>query len=524
MNRIHRVWGSAFIAVGLACVFLADFGWAELQNVQVGGEIRMRYRYYRNVFEQDFSNTVRIPGDFLPKRPIGASDVFSLFDWDAEGPDWHFAETAVLLNVRADLTDNVSAYIELYDYAVWGEDFRSNYITGADFRADTGDDVEINQSYIQLDSVFDLPLRVRVGRQALVMGKGWLVNEMLTPTQRLSFDAVRAIYETDVFSLDAFWAKPLEGGVGEQDGDVDFYGVYATYKAFKPLSVSAYWYLLRDARSRNDTDYDAFSEWFEGVIERDNYDPTTLHTVGMRFNGALGSWDYDLELAYQFGEADSVGARFVPIGMMYGDDDARYDNFAADLRTGYTFDVAWKPRVSVMGAYFGGQDNRDLSFWEWANPLYRPDASVSFNRLFADYNYLPVVNDNGWLSNFYMVGAGVDLHPSEKVLLHVQLVKAWIDAPFDQPAYWNVGDFRIPLAPNLSFWTTEGSNDIGYEASFYVKYNYSEDLYFLLYYSHLFAGDGLTDGGYFQFNGTAFSGGSDDQDADYVFLMSVLKF
>ncbi|MCC6488505.1 MAG: alginate export family protein [Candidatus Hydrogenedentes bacterium] len=509
---------------GVACMLAAQSALAELQNVDIGGELRMRYRYYRNVFEEDFSPTIRIPGFFLPKRPIGAPAVVSLFDWDGSGGDWHFSESAVLLNVSADFTDNVSSYIELYDYHEWGEDFRSDYLTGADSRATTGDDVEVNQAYIQVDEMFGTPLRLRVGRQALVMGKGWLVNEFLTPTQRLSFDALRLTYDTEAFTVDAFASKVLETGISEQDGDVNFYGVYATYKPLKALDISAYWYWLRDARSLNDTNDEAFDEWIEDLAGRDNYDATNLHTVGVRLNGALGAWDYDLEAAYQFGEADAHGARFVPIGYTYGDDDAEYDNWGADLNTGYTFDVAWSPRVSLIAAYFGGHDNRDLSFIDWINPFYEAEASVSFNRLFADKNYLPVVNDNGWLSNFYMVGAGVDVKPTDAISAHVQLVRAWITAPFDPPATFTVGKWRVPLAPALSFWTDEGSDDIGWEASGYIKYNYSDNLYFLLYYSHLFPDDGLTDGGYFQFNGTGFSGGSDTDDADYVFLMSVLKF
>ncbi len=497
---------------------------ADLQNVDVGGELRMRYRYYRNVFEEEFSPTIRIPDFFLPKRPIGAPGVISLFDWDGTGGDWHFAETALLLNVNADFTDNVSGFIELYDYHEWGEDFRSDYVTGLDARADTNEDLEVNQAYVQVDQAFGAPLRLRIGRQALIMGKGWLVNDMLTPTQRLTFDAVRATYEVDAFAVDAFAAKVFENGINEQDGDVDFYGVYATYTALEAIDISAYWYWLRDARSRNDTSFIAPIERLEEFAGLDDYDTTNLHTVGVRLNGGWESWDYDLEVAYQFGEADSHGSRFVPIGMIYGDDDAEYDNWGADLNAGYTFDAMWSPRVSIIGGYFQGQDNRDLSFAEWINPFYRPEASVSFNRLYADKNYLPVVNDNGWLSNFYMVGGAVDVTPTDVVKVHVQLARAWIDEPFDPPAYANLGRFRIPLAPAMSFWTREGSDDIGWEASGWIKYNYTEDLSILLYYCHLFPDDGLTNGAYIQFNGTGFSGGSDTDDADYVFLMTVLKF
>lgn len=514
----------------LVLAAVAGAACAELQNVQVGGEMRMRYRYYRNTFTDQnpglpgFRREIRIPNAFLPKRPIGPRGVSSIFDWDDKGNDWQFFETAVLLNVKADFTNNVGAFIELYDFHVWGEDFRSNWITGADARAATNEDVEINQAYIDANEMFGMPLRLRIGRQALKFGRGWLVSDMLTPTQRLSFDAIRLTYDVDAFTVDAFAAKLAENGVVEEDGDTDFYGIYGTYKAFKPLQVSAYWFWLRDAQSRNDTNFIWLVEWMEDLFGVDDYDVTNLHTVGLRLFGETSGFDYDLELAYQFGNADFYGPGLAPIGLRYGPTDAEFDNWAAELNAGYTFDMKWSPRVLVLACYFQGHDNRDISFWDWLNPFYKPEASVSFNRLFSDINHMPVVNDNGWLSNVAQAGIGFELQPTEKVRVHFHVAKDWIVEPFDFPVTLNLGKFRIPIAPALSFWTRQGSDDLGWEAALWIKYNYSEDLSFLLYYNRLFVGKGLTEGGFIQFNGTDFCGGTDDDDADYVFLMSVLRF
>ena len=504
---------------------MAVSAYAELQNVEVGAEIRTRGRYYVNTFVDGFAREVRIPGEFLPRRPIGPRGVSSIFKWDDRGPDWKFLETALQLNVRADFTNDVGAFIELYDYFVWGEDFRSNWVTGADSRANTSDDVEINQAYIDVDNLWGTPLRLRVGRQALKFGKGWLVCDMLTPTQRLSFDAVRLTYDADDFTVDAFASKLFESGNAEEDGDVDFYGVYATYKGLDFVQLSAYWYWLRDARAINDTNFLAPVEWIEDLFSLDDYDPTNLHTVGIRANGRHGGFDYDLELAYQFGEADAHGSLYAPLDELYGDTRAKYDNWGAELTVGYTFeDIAWRPRPFVMGVYFGGEDNRDLSLWEWANPFHRPQASVSFNRLFSDVNYMPVVNDNGWLSNVYQLTAGIEAQPTEKIRVHFHVARDWIDEPFNAPKSVSIGDYRIPIAPALSFWTDKGSDDIGWEAAMWVKYNYSDDLWFLLYGNYLWLDDGLTDGAFIQFNGTDFCGGSASDDGYYVFWMAVLKF
>ncbi len=273
--------------------------WAELQNVEIGGEMRMRYRLYRNTFNQGPAPQVRVPAAFLPKRAIGPNGAVSLFKWDDNGPDWSFYETALQLNFRADFTEDVSAFVELYDFYTWGQDFRSNWITGQDNRvnARAGENVEIFQGYIDVENMYGTPLRLRIGRQALTLGKGWLVCEMLTPTQRLSFDGFRLTYDVPEWSVDAFAYKLTDRSPNEQDGDTDFYGVYATYKALEPIDISAYWYWLRDARSVNDTNFFWLAEWAENVVGVDDYDTTNLHTIGMRANGKYAGFDYDLELA-----------------------------------------------------------------------------------------------------------------------------------------------------------------------------------------------------------------------------------
>ncbi len=202
------------------------------------------------------------------------------------------------------------------------------------------------------------------------------------------------------------------------------------------------------------------------------------------------------------------------MGGTYGDDDARYGNWATDLVVGYTFrDVPWTPRLYVEGVYFQGEDNRDITRAEWQAPFFEPEASISFNRLFSDRNYMPTINDNGWLSNFYQVSAGIDLKPTEKVSLHAHVAREWVDEPFD---------FPVPGQP--PYVTEEGSDDLGWEIAAWVKYNYSKDLWFLVYGNWLFADDGLTEGSFIQFNSTDFCGGSGDDNAGYLFWMSVLRF
>ncbi len=506
-----------------AVLMLSAHVMAELTQVEVGGEIRIRGRYYINTW--DTTPQKRIADNLLPWRPIGPTGTASLFKWDSRGKDWTRYETALLLNFKADFTDNVSTFIEFYDFHIWGEEFRSNYLTGADNRAANVDDVLLNQGYIEMRNVFNQPLRVRLGRQNLLFGKGWLMSDMLTPSQYISFDALRLTYAANDFTIDGFASRiPEPRNVARDDLNTYLYGLHGVYSGFAPLSIALYWFMVQD-----NTDIDRFEQtqlgrWFNKRMGYD-YSSTTMHTIGTRLNGKYEGFDYDLELAYQFGDAAHLGSLFKPIGSQFGDTGAKYDNWAVDAVLGYTFrDVAWQPRLYAQGVLFSGEDNRDINFWQWLNPFYRPEASVSFNRLFTDKNYMPTVNDNSWLSNFYQLSAGLELQPTEKIRLHAHVAKNWVHKPFNPPKSVSFGGRRRYVAPMLSFWTDEADNDIGWEVTAWMRYSYSQDLWFMLYGNYLWTGSGLAKGSFIHFYGTQFSGGTADKNAGYLFWMAVLKF
>jgi len=541
---------SMTILVVAITVAMSVPAFAELQNVQVGGQIEFRGRWYHQAFETGRPTPqLRILQQHLPNRPIGVPawpaiappvGVLSWMRYDDQGNDWHFYERATSLNVAADFTDNVKAFIEFYDFDKWGTDFRSNYLTGIDGAADTGDDVEVLQAYVDMDELFGAPLRLRIGRQVMQFRRDldcFLLGGKTSPTQRFSYDGVRATYKaTEDLTLDAWWMKLEERSPGEEDGDTDFYGLYGTYSGIEPLSISAYWLYIRDAQKVNDTNNTWIGERVEDILGIDDYPITQIHTVGLRFFGKSNQFDYNLEVAYQFGDAGKLGQMFqLPMwalsNVMYGDDDAEYDNMALDATLGYTFDTAWHIRPYISGCYFEGEDNRDISFWDWVNPFQRPEASVSFNRLFGDKNYCPVLNDNADMTNYWQVGGGVTMAPTEKLAWIVRAYNTWVDETFDWPAYlsvpktrWWIPTGRLLIAPPLSFWTKESDDNLGFSVDTILKYSYNSNLTFLLYYGHLFPGDGVRDGAYINWYGNMMNGGIDDNGADYVFWWTILKF
>ena len=141
---------------------------------------------------------------------------------------------------------------------------------------------------------------------------------------------------------------------------------------------------VRDGVNREVTTGNRLGEWIEDVLGLDDFNVTRLHTVGTRGAGSYSGFDWEVEVAYQWGEADSTASLFVPVGGLYADTGARHDQWGGHAEAGYTMDIEWAPRFFLGGSYYGGEDNRDISIGRWLQGvLGRPAASVSFNRMFT---------------------------------------------------------------------------------------------------------------------------------------------
>jgi hypothetical protein len=263
-------------------------------------------------------------------------------------------------------------------------------------------------------------------------------------------------------------------------------------------------------------------EWFEDLFGYDDYDPTNLHTAGLRFAGEAAGFDYQIEAAYQWGDASAVGSLFAPI--LYGDDSADFGNWGGHFDVGYTFDVNWQPHVYIAADYYGGEDNRDVNFFDRFRIFKKGDASVSFNRLFSSWE-AEWFFDGSYLSNAWIGKAGVSATPLEAVEVGLDVLYLETLDAFDAPVSWKVGPFYIPIAQNLPCWTTESDTDLGWETILWATYAYSEDLSFEVGWNHLFTGDALKRGAYSDANGLGnLQSLGDPDDADYVWWGATLSF
>lgn len=357
---------------------------AELQNVEIGGKLRIRGNW------------------------------FYMDDSDASTA---FVEQRNLLNVKADFTDDVTTFIEFDNYNVWGEDFRSLYLTGADGRG--AGDVDMYQAYIDAKNMWGTPLSMRVGRQELVFGNEFLFgnNDTAAFFTGLSYDALRLSFNNDVVAIDAVAAKLAEGLGDLGKDDVDLYGLYASYLGIEDVVIDAYWMWIRD----------------DEVVTGENID---LHTVGLRGAGTLGAFDFDVNGAYQFGDTD-LTRRVGFLGL--GRDDIDIDAFGVDVRAGYTFDMGWQPRVFANFAWYEGDDE-----------------DLAFDRLFSDLEYSAFLdNVNANLTDVFVYALGVQVMPTEAVALKL------VGTYFDGDENWDEIGWEVGLCGAYNY-----SEDLTFRAGY----------------------------------------------------------
>jgi hypothetical protein len=431
---------------------------AELQNVEVGGSLRIRGNWYSQV---------------------DAISGFSSVNFDDNSPDAFYIEQRTTLNVKADFTDDVSAFIELDSYSNWGDDnFRrldaadSGYEDFAETRifptssAASGTPVNLYQGYIEMNDSWGYPISVRIGRSEMQHGSEFLVGNQDTSSGfvGLSFDGIWGTYTHDQFNIQAFWTRIAQNANGparwEQSGDVDFMGVYGSYTGIEDMVIDAYYYYLNQAA----TDANGLSS------------KSGLHTLGLRFAGNKSQFDWELNGAYQLGDTGSPA----PVN--------DFSAFGIQGALGYTFDIEYQPRIFAQGAFYSGADNGGAD-------------DPAFRRLFSDHEYSEFL-DGGNLSNIWFVGGGASAQVTESIGLSAVA------------NYYGVVEEVAGT-----------DNGLGVELAIYATYAYSEDLTFSAGYAHFFTMDGIeAPGGQLIGNdGRSFVGGGNDG-VDYVYLETSISF
>jgi len=261
-----------------------------------------------------------------------------------------WAMTTAEVQLDADLTDNVAAVIRLVnerDWEVQGTSYsnqQSLAVNGAGQYAINDDefDVGVDLAYIELREFLYSPLTLRIGRQDLWFGKGFIIgrnqrnpNNISAPeyTAYNSFDAIRATLDYDPWTIDLVYSKIYNNAIQASD-DCDLLGgnVGYIFDSWNAEAEAYYWYKGMDNKSSLNT-------------QAHNY----THCIGMRGSfDPIENWTISAEGASQFGSAILTDMQIEKRNRLAWAVDA-------DIECRHFVDkFAWKPVVGAEYIFYSG--------------------------------------------------------------------------------------------------------------------------------------------------------------------------
>lgn len=310
------------------------------------------------------------------------------------------------------------------------------------------------------------PWVFRAGRQELLYGAQRFVSPLGWSNTQRRFDGFKLFYESDDWNADFWYVFPVPPRAEQFDHFDDrriFLGSYFTYKAIPDHGIDFYYFYNRNAN--------------EPVNANGNRGSLDMNTIGGRFYGNSGPWDYDAELTGQFGDfaGDSVAA------------------WSFSTEAGITFeDIDWRPRLGVgFDIATGDTDPSD-------------GRHQTFNHLFPlGHAYLGIMD---FVARENVIAGNVNLtvRPLENVSAVAAYHMFWLEEEAD--GLFSPG--RALLRRDL---TGSSGRHIGNELDFILNWKLDDHQDLQLGYAHFWHGSFVDS-----------TGLSDD--ADFIYLQYLLRF
>lgn len=330
----------------------------------------------------------------------------------------------------------------------------------APLRAVDDNRLDLHQAFGEFtsESGNDSAWRLRVGRQELHYGSGRLLTVREGPNVRLSFDAAAVRYARPQFSLELLAGTPVETDAGTFDDDWlrterSLWGAYATMPltGAGPSAGTALDVYYLGTRNQD-------AAFFEGVgLE-------LRHTLGARFFGRHGVWDWNLEGIGQLGT-------FTPNAT---DREGTLLAGAFSFDAGATFDRPWRTRLGLKCDFITGDDDAGDGDLGTFSPLYPRGSYFGDIGLIGPANLLVLMPT--WRTHF---------HPS--VFFDLYGGGFWRQNTGDGIYGGSGNRVRGPGGSDERF--------IGSQINALLGWTISRNLYLEITYAHFFAGAFLADTG-----------------------------
>ncbi len=455
--------------------------YAETQSIKLSGDIITRW-----IDRQDY--------DFNRWNANGVSAATR----DFNAADANYFMTTTEIQLDADLTDNVSATIRLVNQRDWNVRIwnGSTYVYPSDTEASAYNDtyythgandefkIDVDLAYVTLKEFYFAPLTVKIGRQDLWFGKGFIIgaNGWQDPQHQLSgdewsvlnaFDAVRATWDFAPWTLDAVWALILENDIGGND-DEQMYGLNlgCDLSQYKNAEAEVY-YFVKDDQS-------LFMQATPGVPNMPEAikEGNTVHTMGIR-----GSFDPHEAITLWAEGAIQYGNFYRGVSQQ-----AERERAAGAVDVGgelrlWADQYAWKPKVGAEYIFYSGDNlannvnNTDHPYHGW-DRMYRGKVDSAIHEWYnVLYTNSVNTNDNTYndrgdtnLHQFILMGS---LQPMDNLMISGR----WIDYWWAQTADATGG---VHNADN---------RHVGNELDVELNYDYTEDVSFGLLGAWFWSGD-----------------------------------
>jgi hypothetical protein len=444
------------LALGLAVTIPA---FAETQNVKVSGSMDAYWFYRRNFDLRDSNDAGSIPAGTAVPAGGGAAGSISQ---RSEDDDYFMSITQA--EISADLTDNVSTVINLINQRDWNADTFSGGAGGGAALGTEEFDLLLDLAYVEMKEIFYAPLTLKVGRQDLLFGRGFIVGwnpqdpqaniQADEFTQIQSFDAIRATLDFNPWTIDLVYSNINENSHNAED-DRDLWIANLNYK-FAEYNAVAELYAV------SETDRATLAA-AAGTANNDT------HTVGGRVQfDPISQMTLGAELAYQFGNYRAA------IASPERDRDA----WGSDLFAEYRFDNAWKPMLGLEYVYLSGENDLGAgttqSYGAW-NGAFRGPVYGWYHDYKEVYYATSAPNDQAAGQNQEHISIYGTIKPMEDLMLSANYFHFWTA----ETAHTVTAD---PNSGSLS-------DHIGDEIDLLATYNYTEDVTFSLMADWFIPGD-----------------------------------
>jgi hypothetical protein len=371
-------------------------------EIDAGGQVRLRGDFAKN---QNFTNLSFTPGhdeaQFLERTRLQAS---------VENHDL-----------------NLKALVQVQWYGRWG---------GLDNRSA----FDLYQGYVEWEKILGSPVSLKAGRQEFLYGSAFFIgtNDFYNG---LTWDGFKgSLNPFEGLTIDVLGSKMVKLNPG--DPNIYLAGLYTTYKIFKEGSLEPYLFY-------NKGGFPFFHKEFSLVDSGQNW-----YTLGSRFAGKVGGFDFELEPQFQWGEVKAVGD---------GRDAVRAYGGHIDL--GYTFRLPWEPRLFGKYAYGSGDNNPfDGTYREFHGSIFNDDGSL--------YGDMKVVPDQ----------SGVTVNG-----IHASGLQIWVVGISIKP----LSNLSVTLRAHrfLAVKTPSGfSRDVGTEIDLPISYELTKRISFIVGLNRFYTG------------------------------------